>query len=125
MKVLLYATSKEVIRNLSNFLSERENGFAVITCQTFDKLHEHLQYIYSFTAVILRVANKEELLELLTIQEILKNSKNVLQLPDSSKTLLQQALKLFPRYITETERDFEEISVVLRKLYALPLTRLS
>jgi hypothetical protein len=116
MKILLYATNEDVILNFINRIAERENEFDIIACKTIDKLQDHLQNVYSFIAVVLQVANKEELLELLTIQEIFKNTKIVLVLPDSSKTLIKQALKLYPRYMTHGENGFEEIVSVLRKI---------
>ena len=72
--------------------------------------------MYSFSAVVLMVANKEELLELLTIQKMFEDTKIIFVLPDSSETLIQSALKLYPRYITYIGQSFTALTEVLMKM---------
>ena len=116
MKILLYATNEPAIQNIISATTNSIHSCEVLTCMSFLELQANLQDIYSYPVVVLCVANKEELLELLTVQKILKNSKVVLVLPHSSDELIKQSLNLYPRFITYADQSFKNISVVLNNI---------
>lgn len=116
MKILLYATNDGLILDLVDRIAERQIGCDVTICSAFEGMNKFLRGMHSFSAVVLVVENKEELLELLTIQKMFVNTKIILVLPNSSETLVGPALKLYPRYITEKGQGFKALTDVLMKI---------
>ena len=65
------------------------------------------------------VANKEELLQLLTVQKKLENSKIIIVLPSNSMVLTEYALRLYPRYIIDVDQGFSTIIHMVMKFHSI------
>lgn len=65
---------------------------------------------------VIAAAKKKDLFDLLSIQDLLKNSKLVLLLPDDSEETLEVAHLLYPRYLDSIESDYTNLRAVLFKM---------
>lgn len=116
MRILLYSSKTEPAEKLVTSIPQEKNDIDVTVCNNFEELDQTLRNIYSFSALVLFVANKEELLELITLKRILIESTLILVLHETSKELVRFALKLYPRYMTETGESPQVIPDVLLKI---------
>ncbi len=118
MKILLYSTDfRQAEQFEKNITSTFENS-DIVQCVTIKQVDSTLRAMFSFSAIILMVSCKEELLELLTIQRVLDKSRIIIILPDNSGDLIQFALKLYPRYLTDAGESTIAITEVLKKIYS-------
>ncbi len=66
--------------------------------------------------VIILIDSKDQLKRLLAMADLINGMRLVLVLPDESKTMRSMALKLYPRFFTTTNRNFDELCDVLKKM---------
>lgn len=116
MRILLYSTDYIQTEHLRSVIVNNVQDAEVMVCRTFDHLENTLRTVYSFSVVVLMVADKEELLELLTIQKMLEKAKIILTLPEESDYIIKLACKLYPRFLSRSGQDFMEIADVLNKM---------
>lgn len=116
MKILFYSTDYIQAEQLISIVGNNVENVDITVCRTFDHLDHTLRTVYTFSAVVLMVANKEELLELLTIRKMLVNNKIILILPEDSDYFIKKACKLHPRFLSELGQNFLEIADVLNKI---------
>ncbi len=65
---------------------------------------------------IIMVNDRHELLEVLTAQPWLNDTKIILILPDNGEDLFPLGCKLYPRFISYASRDFKDVSAVVEKM---------
>lgn len=116
MKLLFYSTDYKQAERLRTIIENKIDNVNMNICRNFDHLDHTLRTVYFFSAVVLMVTNKEELLELLTIQKMLERMKIILILPDDSDYFIKTACKLYPRFLTESGQNLMEIADVLNKI---------
>ncbi len=68
---------------------------------------------------VLVAASPQNLLDLLSIQNILTDTRIILILPDSRNETVSLGFKLFPRFISYAGGSFEDVSAVLSKMIRL------
>jgi hypothetical protein len=68
------------------------------------------------TILVLFATDRRDLIELLSIIELLKNSRLILVLPDERPETVQTAHLLMPRYIGYADGDLSDVAAVLKKM---------
>ena len=117
MKTILYSpkdseTYTTLYKKLADTLG-REN--VVREANTFD-LNYRLGYPeFISAALVLLLETTEDLIELLLIREDLINHFTLIVLPELEESLFSKALLLRPRYVSNTQSDFSEIALILKK----------
>ncbi len=66
--------------------------------------------------IVILVRNRDELVQVLKQEANLKELSTILILPDSDSYTLHQALKLYPRYLSYIQNDYQDIFFVLEKM---------
>ncbi|MHB8055766.1 MAG: hypothetical protein ACYDH3_11025 [Candidatus Aminicenantales bacterium] len=66
---------------------------------------------------VLSVSNREELQKIQALRQMLPEIYVVLVLPDRKKRTLALAHLLLPRFLSRKESDFEDLKIVLHKMY--------
>ena len=73
----------------------------------------------SVAVAVLVAASTQNLLDLLSIQNFLTDTRIILILPDSRDETVSLGFKLFPRYISYAGGSFEDVNAVLSKMIEL------
>ena len=68
-----------------------------------------------FLAVIL-LKNRNELLDILSIRDLLDGIRIILILPDRENTTIAKGYKLYPRFVSYADSDFTDVAAVLEKM---------
>jgi hypothetical protein len=68
------------------------------------------------TAAVLFTTSKQELLEILSIKNLLFNVRIILVLPDREEDTITKGHSLRPRFLTYIDSDFGDIAAVLSKM---------
>ena len=71
---------------------------------------------YDLGIAIILTASKEELLEILSIRDLLRHMRIILILPDRKETTISKGHTLYPRFLSYMDSDFEEVGAVLAKM---------
>ncbi|MBU2515376.1 hypothetical protein KJ966_29015 [bacterium] len=117
----------DVIFYLSNFdkkqmLFEKQvisliPGNHRIICNSLNELSSVLTRTLEGQRICVVVAGKkQDLLDLISIRELLRKSKLILLLPDTSRELVEIAHTLYPRYLDSIRSSFSNIGSVLSKM---------
>lgn len=70
---------------------------------------------YKEIAVLL-ADTRDDLLEILSIRDLLEGIRVIIVLPDREADTVSNAYTLFPRYLSYTDSDFNDVSAVLKKM---------
>jgi len=65
---------------------------------------------------VLLAASREDLLEILSIKELIWDLRIILILPDREKDTIAKGHALRPRFLTYSDSDVTDVAVVLRKM---------
>jgi hypothetical protein len=65
---------------------------------------------------VILAPSPEDLMEVLSIQDLLHNLRTLLILPDNEYDTVTQGHTLRPRFLTDTEGNFGDLAEVLRKI---------
>jgi len=86
-------------------------------CRSIDDLSERLlQPKNDLTITCLLAAKKEDIEELLPMNNLFRNTRIILIVPDWDKETLAAAHQLRPRLLTHSDSDFAEVFTVLTKM---------
>ncbi len=66
--------------------------------------------------ILILITTKEELFNILLLKEGLNDRKIIIVLPDTNGEFMDQALKLYPRYISHIQETYEDVMSVLEKM---------
>jgi hypothetical protein len=85
--------------------------------RTFDDLSQRLRHPTEDSGVaILLVSNHRDLKNILSIGHLFQNIRIILLLPDKTSETVALAHQLRPRFLTNINSDFAEITAVLKKM---------
>jgi hypothetical protein len=120
MKLLFYANETDApVERLRYAIEGVAVSHRVETCETVVSLLQQLRLgVYDLIAIVLYVSNKKELMEVLALDDWLRDVPIILVLPDRNGATLAQGLTLRPRYISYSDADFTDVSAVLTKMLA-------
>ena len=117
MKVVIYSSDRmdaEYTRNVfGNMITDAQLEY----CHTIDELSQWLRRpSYECFVAVLIAADKDELLNLLNLKDLLSYVKLILIVPDQDDDTLTNAHKLRPRFISFSKSDFSDAALVLAKM---------
>ena len=118
MNVLFYATMKdglwERLRKRIEAVVPAENMEIYRTLEGLSKrLHQPL---YDLSIAVLLAATREELQEILSIQDLITDIRVIAIIPDREKETVAKGHLLRPRYLTYSDGDFADVAAVLGKM---------
>ncbi len=118
MRMLLYATDsgkagKRLLAVIEGLVAEEK----VEIYQTIDDLTRRLRKPRGDMEIaVLLAVDRQDLLEILSIRDLLDNMRTVLILPDKSDDTIAKGHNLKPRYVSFVDSDFGDIAAVLGKM---------
>lgn len=118
MHLLFYATLKngtgKLLSDLNqDLVSEYKGDF----CRNIDTLSQKLRKsLDDLTIAVLLAESQQDLLDILSIKDLLKGVRIVLILPDNNEDSIRKGHTLFPRYLTDVNSDFAWVTLVLKKM---------
>ena len=118
MNLLLYATEPQGTgKQLQKVIEELfpENNTEIY--RTIDGLSHRLrQPRYDLAVVVLLAASKQDLLDLLSIRDLLDDLRVILLLPNREKDTITKGHTLRPRFLTYADSNFLDVAAVLSKM---------
>jgi hypothetical protein len=75
-----------------------------------------LQRPYDMKIAVFLTDSREELLEILAIRDLFHGIRIILVLPDRDGDTVSVGLKLYPRFFTYADGNFEDIAAVMKKM---------
>lgn len=120
MKLLLYSpmtagAGKRLQRVIGTLVPKKETE----AYQTIDSLSHRLRQpspADNAAVAVLLAATKEDLLDMLSIKDLIWNLRIILILPDTDDDTISQGHTLRPRFLTYADSDFAEVAEVLNKM---------
>ena len=120
MHLAFYATDTEQTgKPLRNLHRELQNEYAASFFETFDGLVGWLSAPRARQKegiCLLLANNREDLIDFLSIKDLLHENRIILILPDRQKETVDMGLQLYPRFLTYLEEDFDRVVSVLNKM---------
>jgi len=118
MKELLYENGEngagEQLRGLIEKLVSKEKAEIF---KTIDGLtHRLRQSKYDVALTILLAVTREELMDLLSIRDLLLDVRIILILPDREEDNVSIGHSLHPRYLSYVDNDLRDVAAVLEKM---------
>ncbi|MBW1741791.1 MAG: hypothetical protein JRJ42_11835 [Deltaproteobacteria bacterium] len=87
--------------------------------RTMESLSGRLrQSKYDLAIAVLLAASSEDLMELLSIRDLLDDVRIILVLPDRENDTIRKGHTLRPRFLTYADSNFVDVSAVLSKMLA-------
>jgi len=85
--------------------------------RTIDSLSRRLrQPRHNLAVAVLLAASRQDLLELLSIRDLLDGIRIILVLPDRQDDTIAKGHRLYPRFLTFADSDFLDVAAVLSKM---------
>ena len=118
MTLFIYSTTanaaeKRLLRVIELFLPEKIFKFY----RSVDDFSEQLrQPVLNQRIVILLTASGKELDDILSIRELLEDSKIILIVPDTDPAMLARGHTLRPRFLSHCNSDFVDVAAVLGQM---------
>ena len=85
--------------------------------RSLESLSQRLyQLTYKLKIAVLLAASREELLGILSIRDLLDDIRIILILPDREKKTVSEGLRLYPRFFTYVDSNFNDVTGVLEKM---------
>lgn len=118
MKVVLYSVAPpELTKTIRGILSILTCGEQVEVHGSIEGLMQRLSLNTSDISILLiLVHEKQALSDLLQIRNHIVGHRIILVLPDQEPDILSKAHLLYPRFITYTDSNFEDLKAVLEKM---------
>jgi len=118
MALLFYASDKQgtgkLLWNLHQDLAAEHQGEF---CQTIDTLSQKLHQPKSDSSIaVLLAGTQKELVDILSIGNLLERIRIILILPDSNKDTISKGHTLLPRFLTYVDGNFSWVTAVLEKM---------
>ncbi len=120
MSVILYSIAKDKagkrLQRAMEMLIPKEN---IEVCSTFNSLSLRLHRpLDNIRQVVLNASSKKDLLDIISLRDILWNVRVILVLPDRDTATTSMGHLLRPRLISYADSDFLEVFAVLGRMMA-------
>jgi hypothetical protein len=118
MTLLIYSTGTEgagerLIKVIELLLPEKKFEL----CRSIDDLSKRLrQPVFNPTIAILLASSMEELQDILSIGELLEDTKIILIVPDTNPATVAKGHTLRPRFLSNCNSDFVDVAAVLGQM---------
>jgi len=118
MKIIFYSSSmegaeKEICEMLKKLAPEE-------TIEMYRSIEELIQCLKRLldheTIVILRARDREELLHIVSLNDLLQGLRIILLIPNRDRETISIAHRLRPRFLSNGESDFSDTMGVLQKM---------
>jgi len=118
VKILFYSRAREGCeRAIEEGLSTLVSGERLEVYRSIEDLSNRLHRLLDRDAIaILQVRAKEELLDLVSISDLLQDVRIILLLPDREDETISLAHRLRPRFLSYTNADPSDVFAVLSKM---------
>ena len=118
MEVIFYTLSEieagEHLRRVVEVVISKEK---IVLCRTLKNLELRLrQPVINPRIVILLTSSKKELDDILSIRELLEDTKIILIVPDTNPATLARGHVLRPRFLSNCNSDFSDVAAVLAQM---------
>lgn len=116
--ILVYAKAKNgIVTKLQEAVGSILPKANVETFRSVTRLSERLHKpVLNFPIVVLLAMNKEDLENILAIQDLLLDSRVVLILPDKKEDTMALGHSLRPRFVSYRDSSFKDVRAVLGKM---------
>jgi hypothetical protein len=117
MNVIMYSTKfEDKIKELERLLRELDPG-RLDVFKSLEGLAERLRGPWQEKPIVLIwVHNQDELLDLVSMKEELRDMRLILVLPDLEKSTLSLAHRLWPNYLSFADDNHGKMRAVLQKM---------
>ena len=78
------------------------------------------QPVNNLNTAVMLASNKEDLLDLLSLRDLLWNLRIILIIPDRKAETIAMGHMLRPRFLSYVDSDFNDVSAVLEKMLGHP-----
>jgi hypothetical protein len=118
VKILFYSSKKEdseigIGERLKALVPEER----VEMCRSIEELVHGLYRLYRHdTIVLLQARDREELLRIVSLRDLLQGLRVILLIPDRNGETISLAHRLRPRFLSNSENDFSDTMSVLQKM---------
>jgi hypothetical protein len=118
VKILFYSSTKEdpgmgIGARLKTLVPEER----VEVYRSIEELSHGLRRLYDHeTIVILQARDREELLRIVSLRDVLQGLRVILLIPDREEETISLAHRLRPRFLSNNEDDLSDTLSVLRKM---------
>ena len=118
MSIVLFSTGKKhVCEHLQRAIEKVVPGDKIEIYRTIDSLSSRLrQPKGNLKVVVVLASDNRELDEILSLRDLLSDVRIILILPDKKKLTVSKGHKLFPRFLSYTDSNFDDVSAVLQKM---------
>lgn len=118
-RLLLYApVSQGFGEQLQKMAEELVSKNNVELYQSIESLaHRLRQSANDLPMAVLYAANREDLSDIVSLRDLLRDVRIILVLPDRDENTIAQGHTLRPRFLTYADSDFADISAVLEKCF--------
>lgn len=118
--MFLYSTSEnEVEKKFRKMASVSVLWSERTICRNVGSLSQNLiRSVVDSRIAVLLISNREELLTLMSIRDLLLEVRIILVLPDRGEDTARIGHRLYPRFVSYMDSDFGEIAAILDKMAA-------
>ena len=117
ISLIVYMSYANCTDKMWNFIQTQNWYGQVEIFYTLDKFYRRFTQAGSSNAVtVLLIASRHELENIVQYADLLCDQKIILVLPDRAQDTLSMGHALYPRYISYTDSDLQDVTSVLRKL---------
>lgn len=121
MKILYYRTERSSIserlqKSIEDATQDCQISIAISVNNLLDEIPD---LAYGKGIAVLLTTSRKELEHLLTIREQLRDIRIILILPDQKAQTIARGHRLYPRYVSYADCDFNDVSAVLSNMVAL------
>jgi len=118
MRILLYAKAAEQFTDrLKNLIATHFPEGKIDVYQTIESLSQRLRQPMEDPKIAILLTNSRvDLMDILSIQHLFRDTPIIFFAPDNERETIALAHQLRPRFLSDTQSDFEVISGVLKKM---------
>jgi hypothetical protein len=117
VSLIVYMSYDNCNEKMWNFIRTQSWYGQVEIYYTLEKFYQRFTQAGNGNAVtVLLIANREELENIVQYADLLCDQKIILILPDRAQETLSMGHTLYPRFISYTDSDLQDVTSVLHKL---------
>lgn len=118
MNLIFYSREDdETSRRIMEYLRSEMEGERVLVCRTAEQILKMLFHsTYEALVAVLLISDKEDLENILSIEDALRTIKIILILPDTRGEIMSRAHVLKPRFLAQRDESLGEVAAVIEKM---------
>jgi hypothetical protein len=117
LNIILYSRSSEALGSMQDMVARLIPKVRIDPYQTVEELSESLRLsAYDSTVVVIIAADRGDLSDLSSLQQLLWGTRTILVLPDADDETVALGHSLRPRFVASREDGLENVVAVLTKM---------